>query len=292
MSEASDLQCLERQYQSFLLSHGKASNPTHVEYIGVNFFQKEDEAPVWKAYYTTEESLPDVPPLLQPLIDRRMIRALNKIDDTIHHDCIRYEIGLACRTNENMKWLYQWLFSLYPELENKITELHHLSRLPCCSLPEYQYAAMYFLGMISGEQVNAVKLHYLLRLCKDSDKIGKNYVVRNRESLDALRGTGVPALVTLTECMSNLLEHVELELWMAAVDYFRDSAAKYKIYAKKYSAKLYGCLSTLMERYGCDRISKQVHTYQEWIAAHPELEQYGFALCLTEDGQWSLNFYH
>ena len=289
---------IETEYCRFMDTHRELEDFSGVEYLGLNLSGRERMETVFKIYHTTAESSRTDIPILRPLRQRNMVRALNRIEDTVNGGKLRLEIGLANRTDENMRWLYRWLCEMYPGLGDKREDLNKLSELKCCELPGFQYAAMYFLGMILSAapdgrtMADAVKLHYLLRDCEDPDKPGKNYTVHQDACLETLRNTGIKAFIQLYVVMEKLLGRVSAELWMAAVDYYRSGSEKYKIYLKEYQSDIYERLAEILRERGECGLAEIVLAYAEWVGQHKELEQYGLAVCLTGAGQWSVNFYH
>ena len=226
-----------------------------------------------------------------------MIHALNKIDDTVNHDCIRYEIGLQHRTNSNMSFINHWIMELFPEIKIHRDELNRFYSIKCVNDKDYQYAALYFLGLIADifsipPQTKAIKLHYLLRKCSDPDNIGKQYTTDNNYFLEVLSNLGVPEMKQLCKLIGALIESAGGELWMAAVDYYKGNFRKYKIYIKNFSDLAYKAMITNFYALGCIHLAEQINIYQSWLSLHPELEHYGIALCLDSNGIWSINFYH
>lgn len=289
---------IEAEYCRFMDTHRELKDFSGVEYLGLNLSGQERMETIFKVYHTTAESSRTDIPILRPLRQRNMVRALNRIEDTVNGGKMRLEIGLANRTDENMLWLYQWLCEMYPGLGEKRDELNKLSELKCCELPGFQYAAMYFLGMILSAApdgrtaADAVKLHYLLRDCENPDKPGRNYTVHQDACLETLRNMKIKAFIQLCGVMEKLLERDGAELWMAAVDYYRSGNEKYKIYLKKYQSDIYDRLADMLRERGEGGLAEMVSAYAEWVGQHKELEQYGMAVCLTGAGQWSVNFYH
>lgn len=289
---------LEQAYNAFRASHTEAQSQAFVEYLGVNFSQQRSAPPVFKAYYTTAKSMQQLPAVLQPLVDRDMIHALNRIDDTVNRGCIRYEIGLKNRTNANMAFLDRWIGQLFPEIERHRDEINRLYSIRCVKDERYRQAALYFLGLIletgspGSPQTKAVKLHYLLRKCSDPDRIGRSYTVDNPHFLGVLAGLEIPELCRLCDLTGALVEAAGGELWMAAVDYYRNGLNKYKIYIKKFSDTIYERMIARFQALGCGHLAEQIAAYRDWVFLHPELERYGIAFCLDTQGIWSVNFYH
>ena len=289
---------LEQAYNAFRAGHAEAQSQAFVEYLGVNFSGARYIPPVFKAYYTTAKSMQQIPAVLQPLVDRDMIHALNKIDDTVNCGCARYEIGLKNRTNANMAFIDRWIGELFPEIERYRDEVNRFYSIKCVEDEDYQYAALYFLGLImemdssNSSQTKAIKLHYLLRRCSDPNKIGKAYTVDTSYFLGVLAGLEIPELHQLCDLTSALLEVAGGELWMVAVDYYRNGLNKYKIYIKNFSDEIYEGMITLFYTLDCAHLAEQIATYRDWIFWHPELERYGIAFCLDTQKVWSVNFYH
>lgn len=289
---------LEQAYQDFRAEHTQAQSQDFVEYLGINFSGEQDTPPVFKAYYTTAKSMQQIPAVLQPLVDRNMIHALNKIDDTVNRGCARYEIGLQNRTNANMAFIDRWMGELFPEIEQYRDEVNRFYSIRCVEDEEYRHAALYFLGLIlqpdspNRLQAKAIKLHYLLRKCSDPDRIGKAYTTDTPYFLKVLAGLEIPEMCRLCDLTGALLEAAGGELWMAAVDYYRNGLHKYKIYIKKFSDEIYESMIRRFRALGCARLAQQIAVYRDWIFRHPELERYGIAFCLDTRGVWSVNFYH
>ena len=129
---------LEQAYNAFRAGHTEAQSQAFVEYLGVNFSEERNAPPVFKAYYTTAKSMQQLPAVLQPLVDRDMIHALNRIDDTVNRGCIRYEIGLKNRTNANMAFIDRWIGQLFPEIERHRDEINRLYSIRCVEDERYR----------------------------------------------------------------------------------------------------------------------------------------------------------
>lgn len=286
---------IENNYQLFLKTKIDHSDLTNVEYMGINFSEGKS-IPVFKCYYKTEKSIPDCHPILHEFFDKNMVRALNRIKDTVNIGKIRYEVGLSNRTNENMNWLYTWIASSFPLTEQQISKLHIMANLSCCNFEEYRYAALYFLGFIINPHINcaknveAVKLHYLLRKCKNPDKIGKEYYIEEEPVFDCL--TSISEFKPICSIIQPLLYSTGSELWMAAMDFFTVKPEKYKIYLKIKKSDFCLVMIDLLNQHDLNDLAQKVCLYYQWLIAHPELELYGAALCLSVYGDWSVNFYH
>lgn len=289
-------QQIENSYRRFLEDELHEPRPSQVEYIGINFHEQTGETPVFKCYYSTTESLRDGDEILRPFLERDMIHALNWIQDTRYVGKLRYEIGLGNRTNENMLWLYRWIEHSFALSQRQRVELDQMKQLTCCSLNTHRYAALYYLGFITSAQtrfpLEAVKPHYILRTCENPEKIGKQFSVDTEKVLRFLKAVDIPALADLAELL-NPIAGDENELWMVAMDFFSSPgmATKYKIYLKDKGGVLLQALEGAALSHGLHAVAQQLAAFDAWLGGHPQLGLYGVAVCLTGDGEWSVNCY-
>lgn len=288
---------IENKYLDFLEKYDVLNNISDIEYIGINFNNVGINEANFKIYYKTTRSLNNDISLLQPLIKRNIVHALNKIDDIKFSKCTRYEIGLQNRTNTNMLWLYHWIENIFPQIIRKQNEIIKCIDIRCSDLNDYCYASMYFLGLIVEDNVNdidvkALKLHYILRKLSNPDKIGKNYVVDKIDIMSKLERLNIKEINYLLEILNPLLEKYDVELWMLATDYFKKGNTKYKIYLKFITNEFLFKLGFTMREKGLNILSSYIEAYVKWITKHPKLEVYGIAICYDTDNGWSINLYH
>lgn len=289
---------LESEFLKFKEKNKDSNSTEHVEFIGINLSNELYNKPVFKAYYTTAKSMENIPDLLKTLEKKQMIRAINRIDDTVNQGCVRYEIGLKNRTNRNMDFIYKWLYSICSELQSHRNEIERLCSIKCTNLNDYQYAALYFIGLIADvtnqymPMVRAIKLYYLLRQCSNPEKIGENYTINNYDSFQLLYSLQIPEIEKIVLFIQELLKKNTGELLMTAVDYYENGFSKYKIYIKGCSKNIFEHMIKKFEISDCEILAKRIHSYAKWIKEHPELECYGIAICLDSSGGWSVNIYH
>lgn len=287
---------IDKAYRHFIEVELNHPRPSQIEYIGINFCELESTPPVFKCYYSTKESLESKAELLQPFAERNMIHAVNMIYDTQHCNRTRYEIGLANRDNDNMAWLNHWVGNAFDLSTRQKKELDILANLPCCSIDNYRYAALYYLGFIAKTKtpfpLEAIKMHYILRSCEDPNKIGKNYYVDSEAVLRFFGNSGIMAFETLAAVLRTIVSK-ENELWMAAVDYFAmpGAGAKYKIYLKDRGGVFLSSLEELVTSLGLFHLSEQLNAFSAWLSMQDSLKLYGGAVCLTDRGEWSVNCY-
>lgn len=291
---------IEAQYRSFGAQYDYFIGSNMVEFFGLNL-SGEPQAPcTFKLYYNTAQSLNFTHPFIRELRERGMVRSLNHILDSTNIDYTRYEIGLARRTNDNMNWLLTRLAQIFPIApSSKMAQvIDALSILRITDDEDYQKAALYYLGFIEQKfnvkkpYISTLKLHYLLRHCQDPNKIGKNFTVNNTFSLNQLQLSGLHTFKQLVDIVQPLVTLPGVEVWMAAIDFFKDKRRKYKIYLKNYALHGYKTLSQSLAGYGSPILAEHVLGYEKWVTAHPELEQYGLAICLDSTQKLTVNFYH
>lgn len=296
MTEATLISGIQDEFDVFIGNQLQGRRIEDIEFIGINFQNWGDVRPIYKCYFSTRESLQIDCPLLSDFHERDMIRALNRITDTAFPEKTRYEIGLKNRNNVNMRWLYQWLRNAFPASDAQAREMGQMAEMSCCDLPEYCHSALYFLGFIADNDhpfpLSAIKLHYLLRNCDDPDDIGMNYRVDSGERLRFLRLSRIAQMSRLSEIIGTLLDSSEgIELWMAAIDFFRNGEAKYKIYVKSVGGNLIAPLKSLLDSLRLEHLSVQLEVYERWLTTHSRQKLYGAAICTTSRGDWSLNLY-
>ena len=294
---------LESAYLHFIKDK-KIHYSNKIEFLGINLYDNYQQMPIFKIYYNDLRSQDTfkksmlMTELISLLLKRNMVRSLNLIHDTVNYNCLRYEIGLINRTNNNMNFVYSWLFSTFPTILKYKDEITAFKHIPCSRDKEYKLASLYFLGIIVNSElsysnkIEAIKLHYLLRNCENINRINKNYIVDNDYYLYILTRLEISQIKIIASFIMRLKNTVTLELWIAGVDYYHSTKAKYKIYFKKFSEKIYEKLISEFYKINCVALADNIHTYRQWLKLHPELEQYGIAICLDTCNQWSINFYH
>ncbi len=291
---------IEAQYRIFCAQHDYTVGNNTVEFLGINLNGGPEGFCTFKLYYNTAQSLYFTHQFIDELRTRNMLSALNRIIDSESAECIRYEIGLANRTNENMNWLFSRLADACDAATHAsmMQAINALSELRITDDERYSKAAMYFLGFkeLKSEaekfHIDTLKLHYLLRRCLDPDTIGKNFIVDNVASLHQLKTSGLLPFERLINIAQPISELPGCEVWMAAIDFFSDGRQKHKIYLKKCAAHGYEKLAMELMRCGAFALAQIVRGYEKWVSFHQELEQYGLAVCLDSTQRLTVNFYH
>lgn len=285
---------LEEIYRCFYLQNLENMSPDEVDFIGLNLSEDSFD---FKIYERVKGRMETESPFLSELYYRDMLRCCNKVRDTVNTDCLRYEIGLGNRNNDNMKWLLKRMCRMFPGLETYQKEIRQMCGMHISENPAYQLSSLYFLGVIEKkeglqESLQALKLHYLTRICEDTDHIGRNYQFEDIYYLNCLHDMGVPELSRLTDAARSFLENdKDIHLWMAAADYFLAGKCKYKIYFKNMTVKSGEMMSDWLEYVQQERLKSRLESTCKWMHGQETLHLYGAAICLDTREKWSLNFY-
>ena len=283
---------IEKLYKQFLSENNELQKFESIDFFGINI--SEDDV-IFKIYFSSEVSSKQEFNILSPLHKKEMIGILNKVKDTTNSGKVRIDAQLKNRTNDNMLFLYEWINKIYPYLEKYNDQIEEFKRLQCSKDFNYHYAALYFLGIISNSyninDTQAVKLHYILRNCSDTNHIGNNYNVDNNVTLSIIKSMNIPIMQKLGCLADKCITDSYAEIWIAAVDYYKNQSNKYKIYFKSFNESFYETLYHELIREGLKNLGDNLNKFHQWLMAHIEYKVYGLAVCCSEEHKWSLNFY-
>ena len=292
---------IEEAYCDFCSRQKNFLGSCSSEFLGINLNNNLSIPISFKRYYRAPQNIVDMNKFIKNLNARNMLHAVNFIDDTLYcSDSIRYEIALTHRTNENMDWLFKELKKILPDTINK--NMNHivsaLSDISITSDANYKKAAIFFIGFIEKvellglSRIDVFKLYYILRNCSSPDSIGKNFTTDNVIFLNKLEYSGLTPFIKLTSIIRPLVNNFECDLWLSAIDFTSNNMMKYKIYIKKCKQTIYSKLAKNFLAIGETFLSQQILGYGEWISQHPELEQYGLAVCVDSNSVLTINLYH
>lgn len=184
---------------------------------------------------------------------------------------------------EKDHWITEWM------KEGKI------SGMPITSMSGYQYASLYFLGMIfqKKEEYEMLKLHWINRLCKDTDRLYGDIDYDDAHFLNCLRGLGTTPYQKLADLAETTIRQCRCHLWMTGLDLAEGGWKKYKIYIK-YPKDIYNALGKCFSREedDCRVMAEKAQILEKWIQMHPELELDGAAFCTDTNGRNSVNLYY
>lgn len=285
---------LELKYKDFFIKEDIEHKKNDIEYLGINLSGTNKEIE-FKLYYKEQYSRKEPHPIIEKLEKREMIRTLTQIADTKNGKSRRYDIGLGNRTKDNMELLLKEISELAPYCIDYQDEIRFLSKMKVCSDPLYALAALYFWGFIEKKgSIEAMKMHYLTRICENPDKLGKHITFDDAYYLDYLEKSQITQFHELLPIVKSAASGKDGILWMIGADYFKDGNHKYKIYFKtptdtyirKLKEKLYDSDGQ------CRQLSILLNRLEIWLYRHPELKIEGLAVCLDVKGCWSLNFYY
>lgn len=284
---------VEQDYWKFYQKEKIEEEKEDIEYLGINISSDRGNIE-FKLYYNNQYSRKDSHPIVDKLDARNMIRTLTQVIDTKNGVCRRYDIGLGNRTNDRMEELLSEIEKMAPFCAEHKEEIRTMSQMKVCEDPIYALAAFYFLGFIEKEeQIEAMKMHYLTRICENPDKLGKKVVFDDAYYLDYLEQMKVSPFRELLPVVRAVVNGNEGILWMIGVDYFREGNCKYKIYFKTPSAKYVKKLKQALENAEGEsrKLVEPLGILEGWLEKHEELAMAGVAVCLDSRNCWSLNFY-
>ena len=290
---------IETAYRDFCTKQKFYSGSISSEFLGINLNNNLSIPVSFKRYYRVTKYFIDKNIFIKRLDNRKMIHAINFVDDTLNDDIIRYEIALTRRTNENMNLLFSELKNILPNEINadmKYTT-NLLSNISITDKVNYKMAAIFFIGFVEKEiykgvfDIKTFKIYYILRHCLDPDNIGKNYKIDNIFFLKNIEDSGVIFFTKLVSIVKLLIYDSECDLWLLGIDFSLNNT-KYKIYIKPHNINIYKNLAKIFLQMGEILLSQQILGYEEWIVKHPELERYGLALCIDSHSILTINLYH
>ena len=284
---------VEQDYWKFYQNEGIENKKEDIEYLGINLSSEKEEIE-FKVYYKDEYSRKEQHPIIEKLETEHMVRTLTQIVNTKNGHCRRYDIGLGNRTNVNMEKLLEEIDVVAPFCSEYKNEIRTLSQMKVCENPNFAFASLYFLGFIEKENtIEAMKMHYLTRICENPDKLGKRVFFDDAYYLDYLEQMNVSQFKELLPIVRSVVNGTDGILWMIGVDYFKRGNHKYKIYFKilsdEYIEKMKAAL--LIAKGSAKNLVVILEKLEIWQKQHVELVMDGVAVCLDQQGCWSLNFY-
>lgn len=288
---------LQQNYRKFLNHFPQEGLKEKTEYVGVNLSVDSGEKKVdFKLYFNTKASLSEHHPIVDALDERKMLRAVTRIHDTVHGNCERFDLGLARRTKENMTHFFDIMASHSAVMKEHMDEICRLNKMKISDKPEDAHAALYFFGFLEkGGSIEAVKTHFLTRFCRDVDAVDTKDEYRDEYYFDFLMNCGIPEFQQIVPLVRQVLVYSGGHLWMVGADYFQKGPVKYKLYVKKRGFSLYEGLRQAIRESGIpgrDVLIDGLESLECWQAVHSELECDGIAVSLDGNGKWSLNFYN
>lgn len=284
---------LEQKYWEFYHGGGIENKKEDIEYLGINLSSGREDIE-FKVYYKDKYSRKELHPIVEKLESEHMIRTLTQIVDTKNGTCRRYDIGLGNRTNDKMEKLLAEIDAMAPFCREYKDEIRIMTQMKVCEKPEFALAALYFWGFIEKEDtIEAMKMHYLTRICENPDKLGKKVVFDDGYYLDYLEQMKIPQFTELMPVIRAAVNGEDGILWMIGVDYFKHGNHKYKIYFKtptdEYGKKVKTALAVKGGNAG--KLAVLLETLEIWMMHHGDIRMDGAAVCLDEKDCWSLNFY-
>ncbi|MCD7954391.1 MAG: hypothetical protein LUG93_01235 [Lachnospiraceae bacterium] len=284
---------IQNQFEEFCAESQLFSHAADIDYLGIDISGGSTLPVQFKLYYGNSYSQKASHPLIDYLSSKNMIRYVTLVRDLQIPGRGRFDIGLKNRSDDHMESLFAWLSEKVPFYKKAEEEIRKLSQIRVTEREGFRHAGLYFLGMISQEDaIEVLKCHYFLRMCEHPDVLHKNISYMDSVYLEELARSGSKEFALLSECAARLLSVCGGHLWMAGTDYAEGKASKYKIYIKNPMEIYEGLAQVLGRAEYAPELSDFLMEVEKWQSDNPAFSCEGFAVCLTSDGEWSVNFYN
>lgn len=286
---------LEKAYQKFLSDLTYPFEFHNIDYIGISLDMHADPFCRFKIYWSDHCSVDKDHWITEWLKEGKMAQYIETVEHSGRTGRYQTDIRLQRRTDENMEKLFTVLKErecIFSENESLIRKI---SGMPITRTSGYQYASLYFLGMIfqEKEQCEMLKLHWINRLCKNTDRLYGDIDYDDAHFLNYLRGLGITPYQKLADLSETTVRQCRCHLWMTGLDLAEGGWKKYKIYIK-YPKDIYTALEECFSREedDCRVMAEKAQILEKWIQMHPELVIDGAAFCTDTNGQNSVNLYY
>lgn len=282
----------EYGFEEFMQQCYCSADRDNIDFIGIDLNKGQI---YFKAYIgmktadISKEITESVSPsgFLSHLIEKDIVYRLETVDDTRKTWNGRYDIALYNRNNKNMCWLLNEIKSKADFISPYEEIINHISSMKVAENPDYQYSALYHLGILEkDERIQALKLYFTARYENIPDYHSKNFTYHDKEYLDFLGNCGLDSFSVLKGMACDMLECCGGHLWMAGIDISGNGIGKCKIYLKKMS-NIYEYLKTAFNGIYRDK-AEQIAI---WNSKNPDFAIMGVAIGIDESGIPSLNLY-
>lgn len=279
-----NIENIENEYRKIIKQD---KTPKKIDFLGVNI----EKTIIMKLYL--ESKTDNNNEFIISMTKKGIAGIINDVKDNCNFNKKRYEMQLINRTKDNMSWLYSFLARKYRFSARQRDKIRILEQLKSDS--EKRISALYFLGFISSENnknvIECLKFHYLLRTCKNSNSINKDYYIDAKYVFEILRQTDNVHFGFLIDIVKPLVEKNLVELWIAGIDLFSANKEKFKIYFKL-RGDILDILITILQDNKLFELEMQIKKYIQWNKLHKELNLYGMAICIDSNKNVSMNFYN
>ncbi len=265
----------------------KNITPENLDCFGVNISSDPNKDFAFKIYYDHKYSLElyskvEKNPLLEFLLENKIIKFLTLVVDGKHLDFSRYDAGLLIQPNEKMELVFSYLkdnCSFYSKYEKEILKL---SEMKVTNDENMDYASLYFVALLDGGKT--LKCHWYNRAClRDIKSFDNEYY------FNFIENSGVEGLNKILPTAKKVIQIGSGYIWMEGIDYNEFGSQKHKIY-------IYGTkkpYETLIETYsGNKALEEKIEIIKEWNELHQELKCVGFALGEDSANNSTINFYY
>lgn len=283
---------LECSYGRFKERVGEDLSDEKVDYFGINISDDVKRDGEFKIYYKDVFSRKEVHPLIDFLSGNDMIQCLAKVNDKGDKKRLRLDVGMKNRTNENMEKMFGWLDENIEIFRNNKKQIRKLSSMRMTDKKGFEHASFYFIGFIAvNSNIEVLKVHFYNRICDEPDELYDNYHWDDNYYLGYLKASEIQAFSDLVDIIHSALRYCGGHLWATGVDYQAEGAQKYKIYIKR-PWKPYDGLEAVFVKNKNRVLRERIESVKVWNEEHSCFKCVGFAICLDNKSELSINFYY
>lgn len=290
-----DLETIEMSYQEFISNLTYSFEYHNIDYIGISLDAFTKSICGFKIYWSDHCTVEKEHWLTEWLRDQNMAQYVETVEHGGRTGKYQTDIRLQNRTDENMEHLFAILNQKEKIFSENESLIRSISRMPIAKEEKYEYASLYFLGMIFREKEKSemLKFHWINRICKDTNRLYGDIMYDDLHFLNYLRALGIDPYNRLICRAEDIIRNCQCHLWMTGLDLAEEGWKKYKIYIK-YPRNIYQVLEQnfLCGDIGCHVIAQKVRALETWIQGHTELQLEGTAFCTDTNGADSVNLYY
>lgn len=225
---------------------------------------------------------------LERLAEKNMVYRLETVQDTRRNWSRRYDIALDNRKNENMNWLFEQINKKAAFTAEYDALIRHMSSMKIADHPDYQYAALYHVGIQEkDDKIQALKFYFTARHQNIPEYHSKNFEYHDEEYLDFWGNCGLYKFSKLKDMAQDMRAYCGGHVWLAGLDISESGIGRCKIYLKKMN-NVYEYLKTAFDDIYHDKIEQ----LEVWHYKNPQFIFMGLAIGVDKTDMFSLNLYY
>ena len=283
----------EQDYIRFIQKQKRILNKNEIDYFGINITNDFQDSSEFKIYYTDTSSRDETHPLIEMLEGYNMIRYLTKVKENQKKQAdLRFDIGIKNRTNSNMEKVFSWLEENVVFFQDHRSEIIELAKMKMTNKDNFDYSSLYFIGFLSSHsEIKVLKFHFYNRICENPDDLYDNCFFDDTYYLNYLKESGYGSFTAIAQLVVMVLRVCGGHLWMTGIDCDKTGIRKYKIYIKQ-PENLYDGLEEAFMNEKYRGLKNWIKTLRVWNEHYPYFFCEGFAICIDNESELSINFYY